>query len=322
MPRVLAAVLLAAVLVVAPAAAADQPVSLPRDHGAHGASIEWWYFTAFVRDPQGTPYSVFFTLFSSSGFVLPVAQVRNVRTGKLIGHSESTSLFVPGGGPGLNAGTPGSRLRYDAASDTWRFTVSEPGLHVTLSQHATKPYVLHGRGGVIRQSVAGTSHYYSATRMRASGTLRVDGKQVPITGQSWFDHQWGGFRNDPRAFDWNWFSCRFDDGRELMLYQFLDRKTGRPLTAYTAGTYVDRNGRSTAVHAFTATPRGEELTAAGNSWPLDWRLQVPSLHLSESLVSLVPDQLVRNALVPTFWEGAASARGTHGGICFVENSRR
>src|SRR5690349_18874114 len=73
------------------AVAADvPPVQLPRDHYAHpAAGIEWWYFTALVRDGAGTRYSVFFTDFSSNGFVVPVAQVRNLSTGALVGHLES-----------------------------------------------------------------------------------------------------------------------------------------------------------------------------------------------------------------------------------------
>ena len=59
--------------------------------------------------------------------------------------------------------------------------------------------------------------------MRASGTLRVGGRTVAVTGESWFDHQWGDYAFDPRAFNWDWFSCRFDDGTELMGYQFRDR---------------------------------------------------------------------------------------------------
>jgi CrtC N-terminal lipocalin domain len=38
--------------------------------------------------------------------------------------------------------------------------------------------------------LAGFSHYYSATRMRAAGVLRTHGKCLALTGQSWFDHQW------------------------------------------------------------------------------------------------------------------------------------
>jgi predicted secreted hydrolase len=297
-------------------------VQLPRDHGAHpGSGIEWWYFTALVRDASGVRYSVFFTLFSSKSFLVPVAQVVDLDTGALVGHSETLAPGAPGSST-LDVSASGSRLRYLPQTNTWRFVVSGPGLHVSLSQRPEKPYVLHGGGtGLIRQSVAGTSHYYSATRMRASGTVRVGGKTVAVTGQSWFDHQWGNYADNPRAFNWDWFSCRFDDRTELMGYQFLDR-TGRPLPGLANGTFVDTNGHATAIVGFEATHNARALRAAGHRWPLEWRLQTASPKLTESVQALFADQLVRNTIVPTFWEGVAAARGTHKGPCFVEISYR
>jgi hypothetical protein len=47
-----------------------------------------------------------------------------------------------------------------------------------------------------------------------------------------------------------------------------------------------------------------------------------SPELSETVTALFADQLVRNAILPTFWEGAAEAKGTHTGPCFVEISYR
>lgn len=38
------------------------------------------------------------------------------------------------------------------------------------------------------------------------------------------------------------------------------------------------------------------------------------------LRSIVEDQLVRGTVLPTFWEGAATAAGTKQGTCFVEQS--
>jgi predicted secreted hydrolase len=315
-----AAVVLAGVSM---AAAGPAPVRFPRDHFGHpSASIEWWYFTALAHDAAGNPYSVFFTLFSSEGTLVPVAQVRNLKTGAVVGHSEqlalgrvsSTSLDVRAGG---------AELRYRPGSSLWSFSVSAPGFSVALRQRPEKPYTLNGGGtGVIRQSSAEIAHYYSATRMTATGTLRVGGRSTTLAGESWLDHQWGNFRNDPRAFNWDWFSCRFDDHSELMLYQFRDRVTGRPLPAFGNGMYTPRRGQPVGVTGFQARPGRRALDAAGRHWPLDWRIRVPELRLTENLRSLLPDQLVRNRLLPTFWEGAATAGGSRTGTCFVELSYR
>jgi predicted secreted hydrolase len=97
-----------------------------------------------------------------------------------------------------------------------------------------------------------------------------------------------------------------------MLYRFRD---GRE-----TGTAVDRAGHGTLVTRFDATPGRRVYRAAGRSWPLDWTLDVPGEHLHQRLRAIVPDQLFRALLLPTFWEGAATAAGTKSGICFVEET--
>lgn len=314
---------MAATLALGPPPPANVQVHFPRDHLGHpSASIEWWYFTALAHDNAGTPYSVFFTLFSSSGGLVPVAQVRNLETGALVGHTEEVALGEVGASA-VDVKAGHARLRYEPGSRTWSFSAAGPGFGVSLAQHADKPYALHGLGtGLIQQSLGGSSHYYSATRMDARGTLRVGAKSVRLSGESWLDHQWGDYRDDARAFNWDWFSCRFDDRSELMLYQFRDRASGRALARFRNGTYVPRSGRATAVTNFQARHGRRALHAAGREWPLDWQLEVPKLKLIESLHSVLPDQLVRNTVVPTFWEGVARATGTRTGTCFVELSYR
>ena len=83
-----------------------------------------------------------------------------------------------------------------------------------------------------------------------------------------------------------------------------------------------RDGRTTSITGFQARHGQRTLDAAGRRWPLDWRLHVPALKLNESLRALQADQLVRNRIVPTFWEGAEHATGSRTGTCFVELSYR
>jgi predicted secreted hydrolase len=322
--RLAATIAVAVGLSAASATATDAPqVRFPRDHFGHPrASIEWWYFTALARDAANTPYSVFFTLFSSEGAIVPVAQVRNLATGALVGHSEQLA-FARVSPSSLDVRLSHARLRYEPATNAWLFSASGSGFAVSIRQRPDKAYALHGEGtGLIQQSLAGIAHYYSATRMRAAGTLHDGGTKITLTGESWLDHQWGDYRADPRAFNWDWFSCRFDDDSELMLYQFRDRTTGRPLTRFRNGTYVTRRGRTIAITDFQARRGRRVLQAAGHRWPLDWQLRVPKLGLSEDLRALLRDQLVRNRIVPTFWEGVARATGTRSGACFVELSYR
>jgi predicted secreted hydrolase len=297
-------------------------VSLPRDHFGHAAGIEWWYVTGLVRGSDGHRYTVFFTLFKRGGFVLPVSQVVDLDSSAIVGHTETVAPREVSA-TRLEVRAPGAALRFEPQSNTWRFVARRGPYGMDLTAVPQKSYVLHGGGtGVIRQSLGGTSAYYSATRMTARGTITRDGQPIRYSGTAWLDHQWGDFADDPRAFHWEWFSCRFDDRTELMLYRFRNRLTGRPLAGFRAGTFVLADGSSRRLTVFTAAPGRRTLRAAGRRWPLDWTLRAPSEHLTLRLRSIVPDQLVRGKILPTFWEGAADTAGSKTGVCFVEQSYR
>jgi predicted secreted hydrolase len=318
--RLLVALLLLLAALSAGALAAPPGVVLPRDHAGHpSAGIEWWYVTGDVQGADGARYSVFFTLFSRQGLVIPVSQVLNLDTGALVGKTEVLAQRTPGTRT-LDVRAPGHRLLYLRRSNTWRFVASKPGFALDLRVRPTKPYVLHGGGsGVIQESSAGQSYYYSATRALATGFITEGGTRISFDGEAWLDHQWGDFAENPIALSWDWFSCRFTDRTELMLYRFR-KPDGTPLARYGSGTFVNRKGKGTLVRTFAATPGARVLDAVGHRWPLDWRLRVPSLRLTLALRSLVPDQLVRGNLLPTFWEGAAAVTGSKQGVCFVEET--
>jgi predicted secreted hydrolase len=305
-------------LLAAGAVAAGGParVHFPRDHFAHpSVGVEWWYVTGLVRGSDGRRYTVFFTLFRRGELVLPVSQVVDLGRDTVIGHSERLARATVGT-KRLDVRAGGARLAYAAETNTWRFAASAPAYALSFTGRPVKPYVLHGGGtGVIRQSVGGRSDYYSATRMDAHGTITAGRRRISFAGDAWFDHQWGSFQADPRAFNWDWFSCRFADRIELMLYRFRDRRTGRPLRAYRDGTFVRRDGTTAEVRDFSAA-------SDGRHWPLSWRLRVPSLGLDLRLRSLATHQFFRGVLVPTFWEGASAAGGTKRGDCFVEVTYR
>lgn len=283
----------------------------PRDHYGHRAGIEWWYFTAYVHGSDGHRYSVFFTLFKRGGLVLPVSQVVNLDSGAIVRHTES---LVPAliGSQGLDFSSRVAHLRYAPVQGYWVGGVDADGYSLRFAAHPDKPYVLHGGGtGLVHQGTA-TSRYYSATRMTINGTVSTGSKGFQFTGTAWFDHQWGDFTADPSALHWDWFSCRFDDRTEVMLYRFRD--------GHASGTFVDQAGHGRLVSSFAALPGARVLRAEDRRWPLDWTLRVPSERLKLTLHAIVPDQFVRGTLLPTFWEGAVTAAGTKHGICFVEET--
>ena len=123
------------------------------------------------------------------------------------------------------------------------------GLGLDLALQATKEPALHDTDGWIDFGAGGGSYYYSRTAMTAAGTLTLDGRELQVTGQAWFDHQWGDFISVGGG-GWDWFAVNLADGTDITLSLVRDADGSYPLVY---GTVVDAIGtaRHLPADAFT-----------------------------------------------------------------------
>jgi predicted secreted hydrolase len=318
--------LIAAAALAAPAQAGTLvPVELPRDQGAHPqSSVEWWYTTGHATTPRGRRLFWFATIWSSPMGVIGRVNVVDLKRDRVVLAHQWTSL-TPLAAGARDLVADGLRIRWRPAGRFGRLTVAavlDARDRLDLTLVPQRPYALHGDHGIVRQGAAGTSAYYSATRIAATGRLRVTGHVQRLRGLAWFDHQWGDFAAAPGALRWDWFACQLADGRDLMLYRFIDAQD-RALPGAGEGTLVNRDGRARRITSFTATPRGPELRPPGAkaTYPLAWRLRVPGAHLDLSIRAAARHQFVPMQYLPSFWEGAATIVRGPRGACTVEDSR-
>ncbi len=322
---------MAAVVLAVPASAAAgappevQPVTLPGDHGVHpGFAVEWWYGAGRVRDGTGRGYAWFATVWTAGPGAVGRVNVVDLRDDRVVLSREYVKLGPQPPVAPLSLDVSGLRIRWRPDGTLGRFEVEAPtgDGSLTLRLVPRRRYVRHGRRGIIEQGGGGPSGYYSSTRLAARGALRLGTRRLAVSGEGWLDHQWGNYASSPESLRWDWFSCRFADGRDLMLYRFLD--TGnRPRPQYFTGTLVDRRGRTHRIARFQASPRRPFLHPAGATatYPLGWRLRVPRARLDFTIQALARNQFIPNELVPSFWEGAARVTRGPRGLCFVESSR-
>jgi predicted secreted hydrolase len=143
----------------------------------------------------------------------------------------------------------------------------------------------------------------------------------PVRGQGWLDHQWGNFATNAASAHWNWFACQFQNGSDLMLYQFIT-PTGRP-TGVQNGTFVSVHGVVRHLRRFAVAPLRPVIHPPGatGTYPLRWRVSVPSAHVNITLRARARHQFISNQLVPGFWEGAAAITAGAPGGCIVESTR-
>lgn len=300
-------------------------LEFPADHGSHpDYRIEWWYLTANMTGPDGTPYGLQWTLFRSAvaprdgkGWDTPQLWMGHAAITTPDAHHVAERLARGGIGQAGVQAEP-----FSAWIDDWVMEGPDlDNLHLTASGtdfaydvqlRALGPLVLHGQDGYsVKSSVGQASYYYSQPFFRLSGTLSLPGGDVPVTGTAWLDREWS---SQPLAEDqegWDWFSLSFDDGNKLMGFVL------RGITDYTSATWIAADGRATPLPdgAFTAKPLSRH-SVAGRHVPTAWRVSLPTQGVDVTVTAMNPSAWMQTS-VP-YWEGPVTIAGSHTGVGYLE----
>jgi predicted secreted hydrolase len=216
----------------------------------------------------------------------------------------------------------GSAKESNAPDGAHHLTAATEDYGIELTLSPAKPPAIHGSQGVSRKGSKPeeASHYYSLTRLSTTGTLMVKGERIPVTGQSWMDHEFGSGELSSELVGWDWFSLQLASGDELMWYR-LRREDGQADPA-SSGTWVGADGQTMPLA--TESIRLDELERwtspqSGARYPSRWRLSSKALDLVVDIDPLLGDQelITRRSTRVTYWEGAVRITGTLGGKSVV-----
>ncbi len=326
------------------------PVELPRDDGPHDRLTEWWYYTGHLRSDDGGRYGFEYVVFRAERGAFPTSWASHLAvtdetgdrfmyaqrlevgpqvdrsprgaTGEPVGFDLSLSGLDPSrpatsGRPAWTmTGSLGTdHLSAALAPDEATIAGIPDGLGLDLALQATKEPALHDTDGWIDFGAGGGSYYYSRTAMTAAGTLTIGDRELRVTGQAWFDHQWGDFISVGGG-GWDWFAVNLADGTDITLSLVRDADGSYPLVY---GTIVDADGtvRHLPADAFTvAVTKRWQSPATGADYPAGWTVEIPSEHLVIGLEPTVAAQELdtRATTGVIYWEGSQRVDATRGGI--------
>jgi predicted secreted hydrolase len=258
-----------------PALAADPvAISLPRDDGPHHRLTEWWYYTGHLEAADGRRFGFEAVVFRAERGSVPAAWASHLAltdesgnrflyaqrseigqqadrsprdaagnpTGFDLAIGGLSPVLIAAGGPPTAApwrlaGANGTD-RIEAALSPEEAAASGAAFGLSLDLRAQKAPVLHDGDGFVDFGPAGSSYYYSRTRMAATGELQLDGERFTVDGIAWFDHQWGDFVS-VGAGGWDWYAINLDDGTDITLSVVRDEHAGEVLRY---GTLVRPSG--------------------------------------------------------------------------------
>lgn len=326
--------------------------SFPSDHWGHdGYRTEWWYFTGHLNDsrngearfgyqvtffkvglaPVATEYdsnwstdSLVMAHFALSDleradhrFAESIHRVGPAVAG--IGREPDPRLIwvrAPAGGPGVWS------LDWNGEGFDMAGADARQAFGLELSTRPAKPRIFQGPGGLSRKGdrPEQASLYYSYTRLETTGTVRVDGEEVPVQGQSWMDKEFGSSLLGDNQVGWDWFSLQLDDGEELMIYVLrnprgdVDHASGTRILVDGSVEYFDED-------AWTIQVNERWRSESGGDYPVSWTVKVSDRTLE--IRANFDDQENRGTLISdlAYWEGAVEIRDSSGaqiGRGFVE----
>jgi len=314
-------------------------LEFPRDYGVHlETRTEWWYVTGLVNDAGGRRYGFQVTFFrqglatgdpepGSSIFRARQIAAAHIAVGEFH-HAER--LRRSGGGlagwseTDLNVWLEDWTMRRAADGVVGvraREAVQDLGLELDLDP--TKPIVRQGDSGYSQKGPeqGNASAYLSWTRLAVTGRIVVAGEIIEVTGEAWFDHEWGSSQLGQSVAGWDWFSLRLDDSRDLMLYRL--RRDDGSADPFSSGTVVTAEGRPTRLERdeFSIEPLDWWTSpATGGRYPVRWRVRVPEHGIDLEVVGLLPNAELDGSATTgvVYWEGPVAASGTQRGEGYVE----
>ncbi len=294
-------------------------IALPEDDAPHEVKMEWWYYNGHLVTQSGKKYS-----FHDSLFLVNTGISQMVNHVSLTDHQSGQHYIDQRSTAGnLSIGTVN---RFDFTTDHWslaggngvdKLIATTPEFNFNIDLTSTQVPVFHGNDGVISLGAAGSSYYYSRTRMAIVGTLNVNGQTENVTGLAWFDHQWGDFSTTQLS--WDWFSLQLDNQSDVMIYQLRD-KANQPILN-TCSYTKDGNTEILSSKDFTLT-KGQQWHSSKTdiNYPIAWQIVIPSKNMDLSTHSINNDSEFDASLTSynVYWEGAIKVTGSHTGVGFME----
>jgi predicted secreted hydrolase len=291
-------------------------VALPADDSRHNENNEWWYWTGHLKSQSGRWFGfeeVFFRQKMPGGGAATMAHFAVTDISGQRFHYRAKMAFtdytvVPNA---FNFELDGLTAVGGNGSDTLHGDVDD--IVLDLTANAIKAPVLQHGVGYTDYTFGGYTYYYSRERMAASGTLKIGGETLQVTGTTWFDHQWGNIMTAIGR-GWDWFAIQLDDNREIMLFVVRDNGTD----VLVGGTYTDADCVTTEIapDAFSVTPLGQWDSLDGKcTYPMGWTVVTQGLTLT--VTPVLENQELPESM-PRYWEGAATVSGDATGRAYIE----
>jgi len=181
------------------------------------------------------------------------------------------------------------------------------------------PYFLQGENGFSQKhhTLAIASYYYSQPFINVSGEVFWQNKWQKVTGNAWFDREWGSQMLAEDQQGWDWFSLRLNENTALMVYRIRS-----DIQDYLYGSIMRRDGSiktlSSSDISLTRIKASTKPQSSGESsrYPEQFSIVITQDDIDIEVSVINNKQIMRFGI--EYFEGMVKFSGSHQGSGFLE----
>lgn len=264
-------------------------LSFPQDEGRHLFSdepftlVEWFANYSHLTADDGSRYFLFTTFVTfdpveklvQGKFPHEITTLVDVSNSKSYHSRDLAKLKTFATGHAHAETAAGNFFRWKGSDKPFCYdyhvvqTTKDVEYAVDLDLTMVKPPLVINGSGFIHLP-KGTSGYYSQTRLKASGVLRINGVEKKVQGIHWVDRQWlGASFAGNLQYTYEWWALQLDNNEEAILFRVWDSATN--LVAMTRMEINHADGTRELIDQFDLKDQqaGWHLTAPKVGWDLD-----------------------------------------------------
>ena len=322
----------------------EKKLVFPRDFGSHpDFRTEWWYVTGYVKSAdQAFGFQVTFfrsrvdatqgmtSRFAAKQLLFAHAALTDVQGKKLlhdqriaregfdVARADTADTQVQIRDWSLKRGASGYQAQVSGSANG-----AGRGFRLSLALKPTQKLLLQGEDGLSLKGPDGknASYYYSEPQLATRGTVAIDGRDLPVQGVAWLDHEWSEELLPADVVGWDWIGMNLFDGGALTAFQLRDAN-GR--ATWGGGSLRAPDGRF-----FPFTPNGVKFSRQRTwksplsqaTYPVEWIVRVPSGFYTVKAVINNQELDSRGSTGAIYWEGLCdlfSGSGSQVGRGYLE----
>lgn len=296
------------------------PLTFEKEEKIHRHPLEWWYHFGFLKtdSAHGYEWALFSSFTRSAAGRNIMYDLIDMKTGKKYLNNELDITLAPIGLPPKNftvirelmrlSELPGKPIDLIYGRNKFKKTGNLYQLHYENPQFildqtlvpASLPMLME-QTGMVGFPYPKSFYYYTIPRLKTKGELTLDGKKMNVTGEFWYDHQWGnpvGYVN----IGWTWWGLKLTNGENLNIYRIRNLLTGKIIRQVINIQDTTGGVRYTSDALFTSH-REWKSPGTKTSYPVEWTIDIPAAKRILHITPMVDDCESPILIYFYFWEG-------------------